>query len=80
MTENSDIAMSQPGMDKTGPVPVKPPVDSIPVEQLRRQAGSLPPCRPGADVPDGPGRSAGPASRAAAGERRRIAGQRRWTG
>jgi pilus assembly protein CpaC len=26
--------LSHPGMDKTGPVPVTPPVDSIPVEQL----------------------------------------------
>ena len=28
MTKNSDIEMRQPGMDKTGPVPVKPPSDT----------------------------------------------------
>ena len=27
-------APAQPGMDKTGPVPVNPPVDTLPVEQL----------------------------------------------
>ena len=37
MTKNSDIEMRQPGVDKTGPVPVKPPVDSMPVEQLVQQ-------------------------------------------
>jgi len=34
MTPNSSTSMAQPGIDKTGPVPVKPPVDSIPVELL----------------------------------------------
>jgi pilus assembly protein CpaC len=34
MTSNSNITMSQPGMDKTGPVPIKPPVDAMPVELL----------------------------------------------
>jgi pilus assembly protein CpaC len=37
MSKNSDIEMRQPGMDKTGPVPVKAPVDSLPVEQLVQQ-------------------------------------------
>ncbi|MEO8368690.1 MAG: pilus assembly protein N-terminal domain-containing protein [Candidatus Solibacter sp.] len=37
MTKNSDIELRQPGMDKTGPVPVKAPVDSLPVEQLMQQ-------------------------------------------
>jgi pilus assembly protein CpaC len=37
LPRNSDIDMHQPGIDKTGPVPVKPPVDSIPVEQLVQQ-------------------------------------------
>jgi len=37
MTKNSDVEMRQPGLDKTGPVPVKPPVDSLPVEQLMQQ-------------------------------------------
>ena len=26
--------VSQPGLDKTGPVPVHPPTDSVPIEQL----------------------------------------------
>ena len=45
MTKNSDIEMRQPGMDKTGPVPVKPPQDSMPVEQLvqQRKEGQAPP-------------------------------------
>ena len=32
-------------MDKTGPVPVKPPVDSVPIEQLveRRKEGQAAP-------------------------------------
>jgi pilus assembly protein CpaC len=34
MTSNSNMTMSQPGQDKTGPVPVKPPVDTLPVELL----------------------------------------------
>jgi pilus assembly protein CpaC len=34
MSGGSQIPMSQPGMDKTGPVPVKPPITSLPFEQL----------------------------------------------
>lgn len=34
MAPNSKMEMSQPGLSKTGPVPVQPPSDSIPVEQL----------------------------------------------
>lgn len=34
LPHNSDIPLRQPGMDKTGPVPVKPPVDSLPYERL----------------------------------------------
>jgi pilus assembly protein CpaC len=34
MTSNSNAGMSQPGMDKTGAVPIKPPVDTMPVELL----------------------------------------------
>ena len=34
---NSDLPMMQPGMDKTGPVPVMPPSESMPVEQLVQQ-------------------------------------------
>ena len=45
--EHRRFRMRQPGMDKTGPVPVKPPVDSMPVEQLMRQRkeGQPPPAR-----------------------------------
>jgi pilus assembly protein CpaC len=46
MTKNSDVEMRQPGIDKTGPVPVKPPSDSMPVEQLvqqRREGQAAPP-------------------------------------
>jgi pilus assembly protein CpaC len=46
LTKNSDIEMRQPGIDKTGPVPVKPPSDSMPVEQLiqqRREGQAAPP-------------------------------------
>jgi len=43
MESNSKIPMSNPGLDKTGPVPVKPPVDSLPVEQLTGKAGQAPP-------------------------------------
>ena len=34
---NSDVPMRQPGMDKTGPVPVKSPHDTMPLEQLVQQ-------------------------------------------
>jgi pilus assembly protein CpaC len=37
MTKNSDVEMHTPTLDKTGPVPVKPPTDSIPIEQLIQQ-------------------------------------------
>jgi pilus assembly protein CpaC len=46
LTRNSDIEMAQPGIDKTGPVPVKPPADSMPVEQLiqqRKEGQAAPP-------------------------------------
>jgi pilus assembly protein CpaC len=45
MKPNSDIPMSQPGMDKTGPVPVKPPSPSMPLEELiyQRKQGQPPP-------------------------------------
>jgi pilus assembly protein CpaC len=46
MHPNSGIAMAQPGMDKTGPVPVKPPSDTMPLEQLvqqRKQGQAAPP-------------------------------------
>jgi pilus assembly protein CpaC len=34
---NSETPMRTPGMDKTGPVPVKPPADTMPLEQLIQQ-------------------------------------------
>jgi pilus assembly protein CpaC len=43
MTPNTNTSMSQPGMDKTGPVPVKPPFESMPVELLSpKQAAPAP--------------------------------------
>jgi pilus assembly protein CpaC len=44
MTSNSNMTMSQPGMDKTGPVPVKPPFETMPVELLSpaKQAAPAP--------------------------------------
>jgi pilus assembly protein CpaC len=46
LPKNSDIEMRTPGMDKTGPVPVKPPAGSMPVEQLiqqRKEGQAAPP-------------------------------------
>ena len=37
MSDNSDVPMRQPGLDSTGPVPVHPPAQSLPVEQLIQQ-------------------------------------------
>jgi pilus assembly protein CpaC len=37
MKPNSDIPMRTPGMDKTGPVPVKAPHDTMPLEELVQQ-------------------------------------------
>lgn len=37
MTDNSPIPMRQPGMDSTGPVPVHPPSQTLPIEQLLQQ-------------------------------------------
>ena len=38
LAPNSNVPMSQPGMDKTGPVPIKPPSDTMPVELLSPKA------------------------------------------
>jgi pilus assembly protein CpaC len=49
MTKNTDGEMYQPGIDKTGPVAVKPPTDSIPIEQLiqqRKEGQAAPPANP----------------------------------
>ena len=42
MKANSPVPMRQPGIDKTGPVPVQAAAESIPVEQLvqRAEAGT----------------------------------------
>lgn len=37
MSNNTDLPMRQPGMDKTGPVKVHPPTETLPVEQLIQQ-------------------------------------------
>src|SRR5205807_5569570 len=37
MKSNSNAPMEQPGMDKTGPVPVKPSRETMPVEELMQQ-------------------------------------------
>jgi pilus assembly protein CpaC len=37
MSKNTDSDLAQPGMNKTGPVPVKPPSETMPVEQLQQQ-------------------------------------------
>jgi len=37
MSKNSEIDMRHPGMDKTGPVPVKSPQETMPVELLQQQ-------------------------------------------
>jgi pilus assembly protein CpaC len=34
---NSDVPMRQPGMDQTGPVPLHPPMPTMPLEQLLQQ-------------------------------------------
>lgn len=44
---NTASPLRQPGMDVTGPVPVTPPQESMPIEQLRRQSqDSQPPAVP----------------------------------
>jgi pilus assembly protein CpaC len=45
MTSNSDIGMSQPGMDKTGAVPVKS-AEPVPVELLAPKGNGAPPALP----------------------------------
>jgi pilus assembly protein CpaC len=56
MPNNTDIFMGQPGMDKTGPVPVHPPNSTMPVELLNqnqpRQGQTAPQAT---QAPAGPG-------------------------
>jgi len=63
----SHEATHQPGIDKTGPVPVHPPADSIPYEQLvtpadkaktGQQAPAATPAMPAAAPPNGQGQPA----------------------
>jgi pilus assembly protein CpaC len=37
LKQNTEIPIRQPGIDRTGPVPVKPPMDTMPLEQLIQQ-------------------------------------------
>jgi hypothetical protein len=37
MTENTPGPLRHPGLDKTGPVPVNPPVQTMPIEELIEQ-------------------------------------------
>ena len=46
MNKNSPISMSQPGIDKTGPVPVHPTVDTLPVEELMQKPVAQAPTMP----------------------------------
>jgi pilus assembly protein CpaC len=48
MEPNSPAYPRQPGMERTGPVPAKPPEDSVPVEQLmqEKQEGQAAPAAP----------------------------------
>jgi len=45
LKHSSDIPMRTPGIDKTGPVPVKPPQETMPLEELimQRKAGQAAP-------------------------------------
>jgi pilus assembly protein CpaC len=54
LSPNSPVEPRQPGIDKTGPVPVHPPSDSMPVEQLiqlQKAAPSAPSGLPGSTPP-----------------------------
>lgn len=59
---NTDAPMSTPGMDKTGPVPVHPPTETIPIEQLLQErqksqqapAQSMPQGNPPQGIPQTP--------------------------
>jgi pilus assembly protein CpaC len=73
MSDNSPFPMRQPGMDSTGPVPVHPPVQNMPLEQLLQQQKLIAPApittpltvapaaAPPAAPPGGAGNPAAPA-------------------
>jgi len=68
LKDNSGMSMVTPGLDKTGPVPVKQTVDSIPVEQLMQKPGQStvpPPIYQMIPIPPGPQAPAGAAGAAA---------------
>jgi pilus assembly protein CpaC len=62
MTDNSPFPLHQPGLDATGPVPVHPPNQTVPIEQLIQQqrlgqpssAPTLPAEAPAAAPPQAP--------------------------
>ncbi len=78
LTKNSDTEMRTPGIDKTGPVPVKPAAESMPIElliQQRKEGQAAPPATmqpfqlvpvPAAAPPVNPGLTPTPASGGAA--------------
>src|SRR5260370_9299807 len=78
LTKNSDIEMRTPGIDKTGPVPGKPPAHPIPVTlliQRRKEGQRAPPATiqpfqlvpvPAAPPPVNPGLTPTPATGGAA--------------
>jgi pilus assembly protein CpaC len=55
MPTNSDIPMRQPGIDKTGPVPVHPPMPTMPLEELLQQQQKLQQPGPQPTVVNAPG-------------------------
>ena len=77
MTRNTDIDLNQPGLDKTGPVPVKSAIDSMPVEELIQQRKEGQPAPPAnmqpmmlvpAPQPAAPAAAAAPGIRIGAGK------------
>jgi pilus assembly protein CpaC len=67
LPSNSNIPVRHPGTDKTGPVPVKPPIESLPFEMLAQPlklgqpAAPNAPVAPGGTAPIPPVPPAGPA-------------------
>ena len=69
LPSNSNIVPIQPGLDKTGPVPVKPAVESLPFERLvqkEKQQGQTP-LAPGAPMVPPPGTNQTPVPPAGSG-------------
>jgi pilus assembly protein CpaC len=79
MAPNSPVPMRTPGMDKTGPVPVKPPQETMPLEELvlqRKEGQAAPPAgnAPYVLMPVQPGGEPQPTSQAAGGSPPKPAG------